>query len=539
MIPDEERVNRYLNQNPEASPAQIAGAVGLDLEAVSAIVDGLDVNTDDTDTNTDDDGLTLAEHYDRFDELYSELGEIDDLHCGGNHDFVGWYNERGDRARMWSLAREYGGIKQRLDRTMYATHTYAPVSWFMDAFTGYEWGDNGRKWDGDTPTPDYSETHAYAPFADIDLADDVKQDRPDGEIPQSKIESALAQYAEAFADLAGDMGHVYALDSVGGAYMFIAPSATKPIADTLDASQRGLVFDDMMDKLNQWLADVDSDVLADHPELEGVFEADNVNNKNRLYKAPMSVHTSLDGVVTPVDPANPAYDYTPIESVTDAHVNDAVEWANGFTEDHTDAVESIVATLWPDHYAEAGDWQSAVEAVAEELKDAQEQHNETDGTEINTGEIPDDLETTDDIEVVNAVVEDIDVRDVAKQVADEYDTADRNGPKRFNPPWRGSSSGESCFVDRDKYVDLEEDHKGGGALKLVARADEDIDVTHSRQDVKGKDTYWKAINKLRGMGYEIPRFKGHDGRHADYLGLYDDAETDDEKQQQAAKALLQ
>lgn len=59
-----------------------------------------------------------------------------------------------------------------------------------------------------------------------------------------------------------------------------------------------------------------------------------------------------------------------------------------------------------------------------------------------------------------------DGRDVARRVADAYDTAPGRDPPSFDPPWRGSATGTSCFVDRDKWYDLD----GGGALRPAARA---------------------------------------------------------------------
>jgi len=126
---------------------------------------------------------------------------------------------------------------------------------------------------------------------------------------------------------------------------------------------------------------------------------------------------------------------------------------------------------------------------------------------------------------------------VAKKVADSYDTADRDGPTRFDPPWRTSNSGQSCFVDRDKYVDLAEGNHGGGALKLVARAERNIDVNHSRHSVDGKDDYWNAVNRLREMGFDIPYFEGSNGMHPDFLGLYEQSDDNDAKRRKAAKAL--
>lgn len=291
-----------------------------------------------------------------------------------------------------------------------------------------------------------------------------------------------------------------------------------------------------MDKLNDWLHDVNESVIAEHPELEGVFEADCLNNKNRLYKAPMSVHSSLDGVVTPLDVDSPTYSYTPHTAVTDELIAETMEWAEAFTNNHGDAVGSLVAALWPNYQAEATGWREAVADRVGDLREQERTHAEQEDHRISADEIPEGLDVTDDIEMVNAKIEAIDVRDVARQVADEWDTAPGRSPKRFDPSWRQSNSGESCYADRDKFVDLKEGKHGGGALKLVARADSSINVTHCRESVTGDD-YWKAVAKLREMGYEIPRFKGKDGEHPDYHGLYDDAETEEEQREQFLKAL--
>lgn len=483
----------------------------------------------------------FSDHYSRLEPLYAELGETGGYYCAGNHDFVGWYNERAGRGRAYCLAKEYPAIRDELDRVMYATATYSSKQWFLDAWTGYEWvddetGNRNREWHGNTPTPGYSDIRSYSPFADIDLADAVKQNRPAGDIPQEQIESALEQYISAFADLAGDMEHVYALDSVGGAYLFVAPTATTPLADATEAESRELLFEDMMDRLNDWLHGVNEDVIAEHPDLAGVFEADCLNNKNRLYKAPMSVHSSLDGIVTPLDTEAPSYTFTPRTAATEATIAEAKEWTDSFTDDHSEGVCSLVATLWPDYHQEATDWKEAIQARISDLREEAETHAEQEQQRIEADAIPDGLEATADIEVVNATIEAIDVRDVARDVADEWDTAPGRSPKRFDPSWRQSKSGESCYADRDKFVDLKEGKHGGGALKLVARADRDISVHHCRESVSGED-YWKAVAKLREMGYEIPRFKGKDGHHPDYHGLYDSTDDTEEQTKQMLKAL--
>ena len=135
---------------------------------------------------------------------------------------------------------------------------------------------------------------------------------------------------------------------------------------------------------------------------------------------------------------------------------------------------------------------------------------------------------------MNASIEAIDCRDVARDVADEWDTAPGRDPPRFDPPWRSSDSGTSCYADAEKYVDLKEGKKGGGPLTLVARASGIL--TSSRDRLRGND-YWKAVNELRKLGYEIPYFTGSSGTHPDALQLFDDAEDTDDQRRKAVWAL--
>lgn len=536
---DERLVEEYLLKNPDASPPELAGAIGVSPTRAAELLDEAVPEQPGTDESKPP---SPSEHYERLDELYSELGEIDGCHCVGNRDFYGWYHTRtgpgswDGEGRAWALGREFPGIRQELERVVYATVNYAPADWYMDGWQSFDYSDGGGKdWqDGESPTPGYGDLQMYAPFADIDLEDDVKQDRPQGDIPQDTIETALESYIEAFAELAGAREHVFVLDSVGGAYAFVAPTATAPIGEAFARDARSLIFEDMTDRVNQWLGEVKDHVTGEVPDTVGVFEPDLVNNKNRLYKAPMSIHSSLEGVVTPVDVEDPTYDYTPLSTVDSQMVSEAEDWAARFTADHSEAIESIVATLWPEHYEETGEWRSALSARIREMRRAREKTEERQQESLLDADLPDDIEATDEIEVVNAKIEAIDVTDVARDIADRWDTAPGRDPKRFDPPWRDSKTGTSCYADSDKYVDLSEGKGGGGALKLVARARGII--KDSRKTPKGDD-YWKAVNELRKLGYDIPYFTGKRGTHADGLQLFDDPEDEDEARRQALRAL--
>jgi putative DNA primase/helicase len=455
--------------------------------------------------------------------VYESLGVIEGVgYSIGNHDFDGWYQDKNKyqnrklKARPWILANKWESLRQKVDRSMYATITYAPAEWHMNSWVGFEWieddGDRSRKWEDEKPTPNYSEITAHAPFADIDLADAVKHKRPDGNIPQEQIEAALNEYIDAFAELAGSREHVFALDSVGGAYVFIAPSSTTPIAREFDADERELIFGDMMDRLNVWLGDVRDDVISAIPETEGTFAPDKLNNKNRLFKAPLSVHSSLDGVVTPVDVADPSYDYTPLSAVEGDLIDDTTRWADGFTDDHTAAISAIVTSLYPNATDEADSWKDALATVVRDLEAAQEQEPEPEpgsNPEANNGAEdtdPADVEKTENKQVVFDAIRDIDAEDLVEDQCDEWDVGNRT-PPRFHPGYRGSGSGTSCFVNSEgKIVDLDDEISAFGVVTYVAR---EKNIIRQDDTPTGSD-WWEAVDELRKLDYHIPRYVGDD-----------------------------
>lgn len=457
-------------------------------------------------------------HYEQIDPVIAEMGEIDaldgdPLFCGGCHGRKGWYRTRehddGRQGRIWKLGDEFPQMRRQAEREVFGTISFSPDSWFCDGWTGYTFDDDGggRSWNGDKPLPNYGDVAALAPFADIDLPGELKQKRPTGDAPRETVERALAGYIAAFADLAGGREHVFALDSVGGAYCFVAPTATAPIAAALSGDDREVIIDDMTDQLNRWLEETAAEVIDAVPESEGKFEPDLLNNKNRLFKLPLAAHGDLDGAVTPLDPAAPSYQFTPLSAVDGTVRADAREWARQFTADHTAAVSDVVATLWPEHAADAPDWKAAVRRRVDELHEQQQERNSgTGGTGGGTRHPLDrdgdddrdvsDIERTDEIADITAAIEEIDAEELAKEVAQNWNTAsDRDGPTRLNPEYRSSGSGTSVFVDGDKLVDLNTTGNGGGGpITIVALAEE---IIHDAGDTVSGDDYWRAVQALR------------------------------------------
>lgn len=443
--------------------------------------------------------------------VYRTLGNVPNGgEALGNHDFYGWYKtsanpdngEYTELGRPWLLDGDYTGLDAKVDRTLYGTITYADpdaVEW-----QPFQWesSDNGRSrdWEGEgTPMPDYESLTAFAPFADIDLADDLKAQRGTDAVPRAAIETALGHYRDEFSELAGDSNAVFMLDSVGGAYAFLAPTTTAPIADAFDGTDRGRVFEELAGRLNDWLSEAGARVTDAVPAVEGVFEPDLVNNKNRLYKAPLTKHKSIDGVVTPIDPASPRYALTHPRGAGDGLLADAQQWAREFTDGkHARCIDSIVETLFDDYYE--GDWQTA---LAEWLEDEREEEiAKTHSQALREYRRQKESTTAGEMDVA------AELGDIFDAIADvtpadirlrSEKTEDDGNRMSFDPSWEHSASGTRLGFD-DGWI-YRATNTGMDALQVVALEE---GIIASPQDYPSGREFFDAVEELRNRGGDIP-----------------------------------
>lgn len=533
----------FLERNEDISAAAFAGRVARQTEL--GLDDALDLyeeltgaevaresderegdDTPETPTVTDAD---VADHYGRLGDLYAELGTIDgDTLAAGVTGRKGWYKDRPSTVGGWdregrqsTLARDYDTLRENLswvdNRSIHATIQYSKAERYAESWTPYNRTPNGREWKGgESPTLDYADIEAYAPFADIDLEDEYKRQRPDGDLDTDPVEAALERYVAAFAELAGGREHVYALDSVGGAYVMAAPTCTRPIAEHFadDRDARERVFSELRGRVDTWLGDVRDDVNDAVPDTQGVFEPDLVNQKNRNYKAPMAVHKSLDGVVTPLGTENPTYEFTHLSEADDGLIDDATEWAAGFTAEHDTAVEAVVCTLWPDEYSDAGTWEGALQAWLDEkqaeaeererrrkenAKERRERVNEL-GTSL-TGQ-----SITPHVQDVLDAADAVDIRTLVKRHCKEWEPKPAQRTDHFNPGsalWKESDSGTSCFVNTadNTFTDTGDRGGTGGPAKFMALKENAI--SYPEESASG-EPFWIGVEALRDDGYDIP-----------------------------------
>jgi hypothetical protein len=312
---------------------------------------------------------------------YEALATVKDYPTIGLNDFVGWYIKRDhddieaikagypQRDRVARLGRDYDEIHDRLERTLYPVTTNKTPSAFQRwEPCRYDKSKGATVWQDEPPTPGHANFRAVPAWGDIDLADDIKPQRgaldTETQTPSSERSTPTSRCMRTLCV----SGRVYTLDSVGGAYIFGAPEATLPIADHFsddpDALER--VFDEFLNRLNVWLRKAEARVNERIDGAGDIIQPDWVNNKNRQYKPPLSVHADHDAVVTPITTDDVRYELRPFETVDDMIIEQAVSWAGDLTRvEHTDCVDSLVATLWPDLYEDHDGWRTTLEAWVE------------------------------------------------------------------------------------------------------------------------------------------------------------------------------
>ena len=457
----------------------------------------------------------VADHYERARGVLSELGSLDGSLATGNADKTKWYvNDSGaagewdGRARPVALSPDVGDLD--IDRVVYASINYSPADYYMTAWNRYKWGDDGRTWDGgENPMPDYADLSAIAPFADVDLLDDVKAGRPDGEVPQETVADALDGYIEGFADLCGGRGPVHALDSVGGAYVMVAPSVSAPIAERFGGDDRATILEELSGRVNDHLSDVRDDVRDAVDGHDDVLDPDMVTHKNRVYKAPLSLHASLDGVVTPIDTDSPAYDYTPVEAVTGEIVEENQRWAESFTNDYSDRVGQLVAALWGGT-PEA--WADTLETWLEEQR-AEGSHSagaEATGSDSGPSAGAVEGQRTAPIEDVYRALDSLDAERVAeKTIVHEWNDSARSGKgKGFYPTWGPNSNGTANYVTSEVWHDTGADSGLGHHGTVIEMA---LISEHgwSRGEIATGADWVKGVRALRDLGFDVPLPKGN------------------------------
>jgi hypothetical protein len=537
---DIETIRQFAAHNPDATVTEVLGRFSCapaDSDAIKALLDGEGTPSDESHTASESavsrESLTPVEHYHRkgVSAVYTTLGECAGVGlAGGVADFTRWYRYERDsddteataRGRIMALAKDWETLEGALDRTLYASTSYAPAEWLLSSWTATRGTGKDRVWrneDGDwgnraKPTPDYDEIAAQVLLVDIDLPDDLKRARHcGGAFPKETVEQALSYTVARFSTLVGSRERVFMLDSAGGIYVLLPPAVTAPIVDEFPEDS-GVLLDELTDRMNDWLEDIEADTKAEFPALvreekDDVLTFDDVNHKNRIYKAPLAVHKSHDAVVHPLDPSAPSYDRLPLADVTKTDIEDARVWSETFTDDaeaHREGVESVVTTLFAD--IEADSWPAVLEAWLDEQHEPDENQRLDAPLSRPSPDRDPDAGVTAYVQDVKDAVDALNAERVGTDtiVAGWKESgSDRSGAglRSFYPSWNPGCNGNANILNLTEgvWIDTGEGDKGGPA-KMALIACENFPRRGGY--ATGRD-WWRGVRLLRERyGYEIP-----------------------------------
>ena len=525
------------SETQHTNPSSSAGSVSWGRDPGTAVQAAPDI-IGDTDMGDEPGPRSIADHYQDARDVYKALARVGDAETLAVADTQGWYRFEitdpevvsgdgyGHVGKPVGLAEDLDHVLSQIGRTLYGTTSYKrPGAVSESAACRFVGG--SADWAAEKPLPGYSDIMAVSAWGDVDLENGLRPQRGDLDArTRELIETVLQAYCDAFAELYGGHEHIYALDSVGGVYVFGAPAATVPIAEHFDGDEEALhtVMKAFVDRSNEWLSQREDAINARIDGAADLIDPDWCNNKNRKYKAPLSLHGDHDAVVTPFDTENVTYELTRFDDVTDDDVQAAKVWAAGLTDTaHRDesVTKTLVEHLWPEYYAEHGAWRAALDSFVEDAVTddpaAGDTNNGDDSPEIDaSGELTprfDDVKTT----IANLDIERVGEETIVHRWTDQargYTDHSAAGNRAFIPIWgKDANGGNANFVTNDgTWVDSSKSHQAG-PVEMALIAERDWTGAHRYQHASGED-WRRGVQYLRDKGFSIPVYVP-DARTAD------------------------
>lgn len=477
-------------------------------------------------------GGVWKRHYarDGLVEMYRALGRSGGDEMVATRGKVEWFRETADyldldvgdsaEARVYGLGSDaprflHRAATERMnDRALYGTTNYVSREWLSDSWAEFTRTDDGRVWeteDGTSPTHPYAQIERFGLFVDIDLEDEAKAARygeGDAEAyDQETVETAIRFVVAHFARLLGGREHVLVLDSGGGVYVMVPPGATKPLLEAFGVGEVGreAVVKELGGAMNEWLAGVEQGLHRAIPATRGMLKFDKVNHKNRAFKAPLSLHSTYDAVVRPLDLAAP--DYSPLhpDDVTDADVEAAREWAEAFAaEGYAEAAEPLAEELLEAHPEE---WsEDRVTANGRIRGDAD--LSPTSRTDTSDVDLQDEVTPAagGDVTVVTryaalvAAVGNLDGQEVADRTIVHAWRDEQGELRMFYPTWDPGCNGRANIAGSGGWKDTATG-ESGGPVKMALIAAENFP---RNQDATGSD-FFRGVRLLREKyGFDLP-----------------------------------
>lgn len=486
--------------------------------------------------------LDYVDHYTKYLDVYREMAYCNDGKTvwipTDDHD--GWYvssNVTDEDTKAWEEGYPKKSrpsilpddLDPNVDRTAYTTISYAPDSAYETAY--YRTTGDGIEWMEDIDRlPDYGELSAWALFVDIDIDKDYKQ-RPLPPEHKDIIEQRLELWTKAFAEMAGSIQNVMLLDSGGGMYVFVPPSALSPVSERYDEEDLQYIFNEIGKRMRTVTGEL-NDLICDQDEgPKELFSADKVQNKNRQFKTIGAIHKDLDAVVYPIDPQDISIKHMRVEDVEKENIESASNWANKFTNNkHEECVSYVIEYLFQGDFTQRDDmeieyvdgngWKEILDNWIESKKESikEWEANREKRQNISKKQLKTDI--TQDRDVAREAIRRVNNQKLKEYIIDflgsdkVYDKG--NEEMDFFPFWRSESteSGRSAFYDyyegkarfTDKADGTSRDIVYWVALEMTYDDENYPDtnlIDSPGESLEGKD-YRIALEELRNRGEDIP-----------------------------------
>lgn len=483
------------------------------------------------------------QHYKKYISIYEEIARANEGKTvwipTDAHD--GWYvssTVQDEESEAWE--RGYprksrpsilpDDLSPDIERTAYTTISYAPDDAYKTRYYKED-GDEIEWMDGKSQRlPDYGEINAWSLFVDIDIDKDYKK-RPLPDDHKDIISSRLSLWGKAFSEMGGGMDRVHMLDSGGGMYVFLPPTALSPVADNYDKEDLNLIFNEIGTRMRTVTGKL-NDLICDQDDApKELFSADKVQNKNRQFKTIGSIHKDLNAVVYPILPEDVEIHHKTVESISEEDIDRAMNWTKSFTSDrHEEAVDSIVEYLFQGDFTQREDmdlsyiqgdtWNQILDNWLQDKKDSIRAWEKSveDREDMSEDKLKTDI--TQDRSIAREAIRRLNNEKLRSYIIDFVGSDmvyDKTGEEMdFFPFWRGGSteSGRSAFYDfyegkarfTDKADGTSRDIVYWVALEMTFDDERypNVDMIRSPGDDLDPGDYSTAIKELRDRGEDVP-----------------------------------
>lgn len=478
------------------------------------------------------------DHYKKYLDIYNNLSTINggktvwiptDSHSGwyvsgtADEGSEGWNEGYPKQSRPQILPDD---LSADIERTAYTTISYCPdesytTKYYKQTGDGVEWYDESV-----SRLPDYGDMTAWAIFVDIDIKDEYKK-RPIPEEHKKIIENRLSLWVDAFEQMAGAGESVLSLDSGGGVYVFIPPTALSPVAERYDKEDLNLVFNEIGKRVRSVVGKLNTLICSQDNAPDELFSADKVQNKNRQFKTIGSIHKSIDAVVHPINTDNINITHKKVDDITEEDIIEAESWVDNFTSDtHRDCVDNIISYLFQGDFTEREDmnidyvegdsWGDILDNWLEDKKESIKAWQSNLDERKNIDEIS--VDVTQDEDIAKEALRRVNNRKLKKYIIDylgEDNVYNKTGDEMdMFPFWRSDTTktGRSAFYDEykgkarftDKADGTSRDIVYWVALEMSYSDSYDEEYIKSPSEDLSKEQYAKVIDELRRRGENIP-----------------------------------